>query len=102
MTTRLERAIAKLRAMSHEEYESLINRHSGCEDTDVIFPHVNAQSNFTSYIVTFEEAYIASIDELQICNTIYLQNDSQKFGVFFETPNFYNHTVQSETYQNAA
>lgn len=102
MTSRLERAIAKLRAMSHEEYESLINRHSGSEDTDVIFPHINAQSNFASYIVTFEEAYIASLSELQICNTIYLQNDSQKFGASFEAPNFYIHTTQSETYQNAA
>lgn len=102
MSSRLERAIAKLRDMSHEEYEALINRHSSSEDMRVSFPHINSLLIADSYIIAFQEAYPVSPNELSTQNIMHILNNEKKIGASFEAPIFHNIITLSETYQDAA
>lgn len=102
MSSRLERAIAKLRDMSHEEYESLISRHSSSEDMCASFPHINSSSLVDSYTIAFQEAYSVSPNELSTQNIMHILNNEQKIGASFEAPIFHNILTIPETYQDAA
>lgn len=98
--SRLEHAIARLRAMSHEEYTALVNRHSSSNNMDLSFNITGC--TFNSYVMNIETSLIHSVDQIPTYNANYIRNDSEKFGASFEAPNFRNRITPAETYQNAA
>ena len=110
-TSRLERAIARLHSMNHEEYSNFLKKHTKSDNCDVSFAHIDdtAIVNGTHYTsIAFNEIISSSdweniisskIEEIYQIQTINF-NDQQRFDAVFTASNPISPTP--DTYKVAA
>ena len=105
-TSRLERAIAKLHSMNHEEYANFLEKHTKSANCDISFAHIDASStlnNTHSTSISFNEIISSSdweniissnIKEIYQTQTIYF-HDQQRFDAVFTASNPISSTPDS-------
>jgi hypothetical protein len=104
-TSRLERAIAKLHSMNHEEYANFLEKHTKSDNCEVNFAHIDAAStiNDTHCTISFNEIISSSdweniissnIKEIYQTQTIYF-HDQQRFDAVFTASNPISSTPDS-------
>ncbi len=110
MTNRLERAIARLHSMNHEEYASFLQKHTKSKDSEVSFAHIddslslnNTYCNsilFNEIITSRWENYISSCIEEIYQEEVFCSRDEPEFDVVFSASNSISPTL--DTYKVAA